>query len=39
MMALSTLRLPFEGLGPINEVKDALIHIKFNSVHHYHECS
>ena len=30
--------LAFEGLAPINEVKEVLIHIQFNINHLYQEC-
>ena len=36
--ALIKAPFEFEGLAPINEVKDILIHIRFNFVHHYKEC-
>ena len=36
---LTTMILdPFEGLAPINEVEDDLIHIRFKTVNHYQEC-
>ena len=38
MITLSALR-PCKGRVPINEVKEVLIHLRFNIVHLYQECA